>query len=113
VDPVLVPVGGSLGRQRGELLTAVLQVGQARRLDQPVGDVHPETGHPAVEPESQHRLELGPHRRVGPVKVGLVDVEQVQIPLARLPVRFGDPGPPRPAEDRTPARVPKRGSTSR
>jgi hypothetical protein len=63
-----------------------------------VGHVHPEAVDPTVEPEPQHRDELGADLRVAPVQVRLGDVEQVQVPLA---VRHAFPG--RAAEDALPA----------
>ena len=60
--------------------------------------VHAETVHAAVQPESEHVVELGADLLVLPVQVGLVGVEQVQVPLPGGAVRFGDPGPGAAAE---------------
>ena len=83
-------------------VVAEVGVGQAVGLDQPVGDVDPETVDPTIEPESQDVLELGPYVRVGPVEVGLGRVEQVQVPLAETSVELGDPRPCRSAEQALP-----------
>ena len=73
-------------------------VGQALGLDQAVRDVDPEAVDPEVEPESHRLVELGSHVGVRPIDVGLLGREQVQVPLAGLPVRLGDAGPGRTAE---------------
>ena len=65
------------GRRRGR------RVGQARGLDQAVGDVDAEAVDAHVQPEAQERAELVAHGRVVPVEVGLLGREEVQVPLAR------------------------------
>ena len=72
---------------------AAAPFGQARGLDEGVGNVHPEAGDAAVQPEAQDPLEFLVHGVVVPVEVRLGGVEQVQVPLAGRAVRFGDPGP--------------------
>ena len=108
VDALLVPerMPGPVGRE--VVLAGVEQpqravpVGQGRVLDQPVGDVDPEPGHPAVEPEPEDVEELGAHLRVRPVEVGLLAVEKVEVPLAGFSVVLGHAGPGDAAEDRRP-----------
>jgi hypothetical protein len=73
-------------------------VGEPGRLDQAVGDIHPEAVDAAVEPEAEDVEELLAHPRVLPVEVGLGGVEEVQVPLAGGAVGAGDPGPGRSAE---------------
>jgi len=63
-----------------------------------VRHVDPEPVHATVQPEPQDVLELGAYPRVGPVQVGLLDIEEVQVPLA-----VGYPGPSRAAERALPA----------
>ena len=92
--------GGLLGR--AEHGGALGVVGQAGLLDEAVGDVDPEAVDAPVEPEPQDGLELRPDLRVVPVEVGLLGVEQVQVPLAGRAVGLGDAGPGRAAEDRVP-----------
>ena len=77
-------------------------VRQRRVLDQSVRHVDPEAGHATVQPEPQNVEELGADLGVRPVEVGLLDVEQVQVPLARLPVGLDHAGPADPAEHRRP-----------
>ena len=67
-----------LGRRR---VVAKLPV-----LDERVGDVDPEAGDPAVEPEAKNALELLAHLRVPPVEVGLLGCEVVQVVTAALRV---------------------------
>ena len=104
VHAVLVPVR----RARPVLLGAVQQlvlcpVGrQPGGLDQAVRDVDAEPRHASVEPKPQDRLELLVYLRVRPVQVRLLDVEQVQVPLAGPAVGFGDPLPGAAAENRLP-----------
>ena len=73
-------------------------VGQALGLGQPVGDVDPEAVDPELEPEPHGRGELVADLRIGPVEVGLLGREQVQVPLAGAAVGFGHAGPGGPAE---------------
>ena len=65
-------------------------------LHQAVRDVDPEPVDAAVKPEPDRLLEVGPDLRVGPVEIGLLGGEQVQVPLARAAVGLGDPLPGRP-----------------
>ena len=83
-------------------MRCLLRVGQALLLDEAVCDVDAEPVDPAVEPEAQDRLELGAHLRVLPVEVGLLGVEEVQVPLTGLAVGLGDTRPRSAAEDRLP-----------
>jgi hypothetical protein len=79
-----------LGQQQAAASTVVLvvaQVGEPRGLGQAVGDVDPEAVDPQVEPEAQRRLERGANPGVGPVEVGLLGGEEVQVPLAGAPRR--------------------------
>ena len=66
---------------------------QAGGLHEGVRHVHPETGDAAVQPEAQDPLEFHVDGEVVPVEVRLGGVEEVQVPLARDAIRFGDPGP--------------------
>ncbi len=97
VHLVLVPVRvASGGRSRGGVLAG--EIRHPGVLGQPVGHVDPEAVRATVQPEPQHRLEFGAYLLVGPVQVGLLGGEQVQVPLAAGPVGFGYPGPGRAAE---------------
>ncbi len=91
--PVRMPGRGrpAGGERRGE-------VGHLGILRQPVGDVDAEAVDATVEPEAQDRLELLADLVVQPVEIRLLDVEQVQVPLAWRPVGLGDAGPRRTAE---------------
>jgi hypothetical protein len=106
VDRVHVPVRMVLAvrgeEQAAAVVGVVAHVRQRGRLREPVGDVDAEPVHAAVEPEAQDRLELGPHLRARPVEVRLLGGEQVQVPLARMPVRLPDARPRRPAEGAAP-----------
>ncbi|CKQ34450.1 Uncharacterised protein [Mycobacterium tuberculosis] len=64
--------------------------------------VDAEAIHAAVQPEAQCFLEVVKDFRVVPVQVRLFGVEKVQVPLARVAVRFAHSGPGRPAEHRLP-----------
>jgi hypothetical protein len=55
-----------------------------------------------VEPEAQDVVELLAHLRVVPVQVGLLGVEQVQVPLAGRAVGLGHPRPGGAAEHAAP-----------
>ena len=66
-------------------------VGQAGGLGHAVRHVNAKTVGSAVEPEAQNALELGGHFGVGPVEIGLLSREQVQVPLT---VRDASPGGP-------------------
>ena len=111
VDPVLVDERhGRLERVHVEVRVLVLvgvrdhahagvvRVRVARLLDEPVGHVHTEPVHAAVQPEPQDVLELRADLRVLPVQVRLGGVEQVEVPLARRAVRLGHAGPRAAAE---------------
>jgi hypothetical protein len=67
-----------------------------------VGHVHPEAVDAPVQPEPQHVVELLDDLGVAPVQVGLLVVEQVQVPLAGAAVGLLHPGPGEPAEDGLP-----------
>ena len=84
---------GVLARVRDHAHAGVLGVRVAGLLDEPVGHVHPEAVHAAVQPEPQDGAELLAHLLVLPVQVRLRGVEQVQVPLARGAVRLGHTGP--------------------
>ena len=99
--PVPVRVVGAV-RRRQDVLGVVADVGQVPLLDQAVGDVDAEAVGAPVEPEPQDVQELLTDVRVVPVEVGLLGVEQVQVPLARCAVGLGHPLPGRTAEDRQP-----------
>lgn len=98
---VLVEERHDIVAQQLELLVRA-EVGQALRLHQAVGHVDAEAVDPDVQPEAEDRAELVAHRRVFPVEVGLLRREEVQVPLPRRAVRFGDPRPGRAAEDGLP-----------
>ena len=74
-------VEGLPGRGVGADLGDDGVVGERRVLDEGVGDVDPEPVDPAVEPVLDDAEEGLPHRRVGPVEVGLLGQEQVAPPL--------------------------------
>ena len=65
---------------------------EIRVLDQQRSRVDPHAGDAALEPEPQDVLVLGPDFRTLPVEVGLLGREQVEVPLARRPVRVRRPG---------------------
>ncbi len=105
VHAVLVPHRGTAAAGVGVVVEDLVLAGPVRQallLDQAVRDVDPEAVDAAVEPEPQDVVEGLVHLRVRPVEVGLLDVEQVQVPLAGGAVRLGDPGPRGAAEDRAP-----------
>ncbi len=60
-----------------------LHVGQSRRFGHAVRDVDAEPVDAALQPEPQRLLEVVEDLGVVPVQVGLLGVEQVQVPLAR------------------------------
>ena len=92
-----VVVAGGQHAQRVQV-----HIGQVGRLRHAVRDVDTEPVDAAVEPEPQGGLQIREHLGVVPVEVGLFGVEQMQVPLARRPVRFGHPRPGRAPEDRDP-----------
>jgi hypothetical protein len=67
-----------------------------------VGHVDAEPVDATFQPEPQRLLQIVEDLRVLPVEVGLLGIEQVQVPLARLAVRLLDPRPGRAAEHRHP-----------
>ena len=74
-----------------------VEVRQRGILDETVGDVDPESVDSTFEPEPEDVEELVAHLTVVPVEVGLLDGEQMEIPLPGRPVSFRDPlpcGPP-------------------
>src|SRR6266511_2675022 len=73
-------------------------VAQLAVVDEPVSDVDPEAGDPAVEPEAQDVVERVADARVPPVEVRLLGQEVVHVPLARLFVE----GPGGTAKDAAP-----------
>ena len=87
---------------RAVAVCAATPVGQAGCFDQRVGDVHPEAGDAAVQPEAEDAFKLSVDSRVVPVEVRLRGVEEVQEPLAGLSVRLDDARPCRSAEMRLP-----------
>src|SRR5271163_1718140 len=56
----------------------------------------------ALQPEPQRLLEIVEDLGVVPVEVRLLDVEKMQVPLARITVRLFDPGPGWSAENGLP-----------
>jgi hypothetical protein len=75
-----------LRRAEDLLLLQQAEIRQGRVLDQTMRDIDAEAVGPGIEPEPKHIQELLPHVRVAPVQVGLLGVEQMQVPLARRPV---------------------------
>jgi hypothetical protein len=67
-----------------------------------VRHVDPEAVHSSVHPEAQHVVEHLHDLGVVPVQVGLLDVEDVQIPLPRRTVCLAHPLPAATAEDGVP-----------
>ena len=92
-DGVAAPAA-EVGAQVRQQLVGVLDrpLREPDRLDQEGHGVHPEAGEALLCPEARDLRELVPHLRVGDVQVGLLGVEAVQVPLARLlvvgPVRL-------------------------
>ncbi len=74
----------------GVRVDALHEVRERRVLREQGRGVDAYARHPALEPEPQHVLVLPAHLRMGPVQVGLLRGEQVQVPLA---VRDPGPGP--------------------
>ena len=75
-------VGAQVRQQLVRILDRPLR--KPGRLDQEGHGVHPEAGQALLRPEARDLGDLVPHLRVGDVEVGLLGVEAVQIPLARL-----------------------------
>ncbi len=93
VDPWVVVHAGqvALGQRRR-------LVGQRWILGDEVDHVGPEAVDPPVEPEPQHPVHGFDHLGLGPVQVGLLGQEQVQVPLPGVVV----PRPRPAAEGRPP-----------
>ena len=70
---------GAIDRQRGECCLA--RQGLARVLGQHVGDVETEAVDAAIGPEAKGPYEVRANVGVGPVQVGLLDGEVVEVPL--------------------------------
>ena len=104
VDAVLVPHRRALAVRAAALeqLLLVVPLGQPLGLHQAVGDVDAEAVDAPVEPVAQDVLELRAHVGVRPVEVGLLAVEQVQVPLAGCAVGLGHARPGAAAEDAAP-----------
>jgi len=60
-----------------------------------VCDIDAEAVDAALQPEPQRLLQVVENLGVVPIQVRLFDIEEMQIPLARRAVRFGDPRPGR------------------
>lgn len=59
-----------------QLVAAEADIGKPRGLHHAVRHVDAETVDPAREPEAEDLLECPPHRRVLPVQIGLLRIEQ-------------------------------------
>ena len=79
-----------------------VEIRQGGILDETVGDIDPEAVDAAFEPEPEDVEELVANLAVVPVEVGLLDGEQVEVPLPRRSVGLRDPLPGRSAERRFP-----------
>ena len=100
VGRVFVRGGGNIPTVGAEVV-----VGQALGLDQAMGDVHAEALDTALHPEAQEGAEVLVDVRVGPVEVGLLGCEQVEVVPAPVLAAAGErlhrlPG--RPTEERAP-----------
>ena len=84
------------------LFGVFLRVGQAVGFHQGVRHIHAETVDPEVEPVPQDVVETLLDQVGVPVEVGLVDVEQVEVPLFRGAVGALQPRPSLTAEQRPP-----------
>ena len=74
-----------------------VEIRQAGILDETVGDIDPEAVDATLEPEPEDVEELVAHLAVVPVEVGLLDGEQMEVPLPGVPsasVIRSQAGPP-------------------
>ena len=78
IGQLLTP-GPVLGADDVPTVRAEVVVGQALGLDQSVGDVHAEPVDAALHPEAQEGTEVLVDVLVGPVEVGLLGGEEVQV----------------------------------
>ena len=101
------PTSGRRGRRQPSQLSPCrrrpwLQSGRPSALTRPCATSTRKPSTPRSSQNAQDRART-PSRTSGllPVEVGLLGVEEVQVPLAGRAVGFGDPGPGRAAEART------------
>jgi hypothetical protein len=82
----LAVAAAEVGAQVAQELVRVLDraLGHADGLEQERDGVHAEARQALLEPEAGDLGQLVAHLRVGDVEVGLLGVEAVQVPLARL-----------------------------
>ena len=95
---VMLNLGSSSMSASSTSASVTSMSGQPGRFGHAVRDVDAEPVDAALEPEPQRLLEIVVDLAVLPVEVGLLGVEQVQIPLPGIAVRLGDPrprGPPK------------------
>ena len=85
---VLVP---NVGIAEGILSRKNWIVVQARIFEQARHRIHTESRDPLIQPEPEHVIHCFSHFRISPIQVGLLDIEMVVIPLARLCIKLPCP----------------------